>query len=149
MAQTTTSVSNRSYIVEVSTDGSAWSDISGSSSAVEDMEQERESGEAYTQDGDTAIIQTGKRKPIEPKVKLVYTPTTGEGFELVRAAFEAGTALYLRVAPAGAATGKARFTSGAGWVTKFTYPPLDTEDGKPIMVGFTMKVPSMTRALIP
>lgn len=149
MAQTTTSVSNRTYVVEVSTDGSTWSDISGSTSTVEDMEQERESGEGYTADGDTAIIQTGKRKPIEPKVKLVYTPTTGEGFELVRAAFEAGTALYLRVAPNGSGTGKYRFTSASGWVTKLTYPPFDAEDGKPIMVGFTMKVPAVTRAVIP
>ena len=73
MPQTTGGLSAVNAQVEVSTNGSAWTDISGSSNKVEPSGGERQSGEAYTHDGDVAIITGGKREPIELTLSFVYT----------------------------------------------------------------------------
>jgi len=69
MAQTTDYLSGVATKVEISTDGgSAWSDISGSSNVVTPSPQSRMSGEAYTFDGDTALVGFGKREPMDVEV---------------------------------------------------------------------------------
>lgn len=153
MAQTTDQVSMADGDVEYSTNGTAWTSISGSITSVEDTTQTRMSGETYTLDGDTALITYGKREPMELTFKAVYTEQSGEAFEVVRALFEAGTAVYFRWSPKGiGASGRFVFTTANGTgaaagfkITEFTYPGQDATSGDPVMTGWKLKVPAVQK----
>lgn len=135
--------------IEISANGSTWTDISGETNTVDPGDQSRTNGEMYTVAGDTAVVTAGKREPLEITVKVIYTEATGEAFEVVRAIHEtAGGVCYLRYAPKGGATGDAQYTSAKGVLIALTYPSTDAGDGKPVMAGFKVKTPSLTRALI-
>lgn len=148
MAQTTDAVSMADGDLEYSTNASAWTSLSGSTTTVEDTTQSRMSGEAYTLDGDTALITYGKREPMELTITAVYTEQSGEAFEVVRALFQAGTAVYWRWSPKGiGASGRFVFTTvdgnGAAFpykITEFTYPGFDAGSGDPIMAGWKLRV---------
>src|SRR6266540_5108026 len=124
MAQTTGAVAGVAAKVEFSVNGSAWTDISGSSNSIDPGEQSGQSGEAYTFTGqDAAAITAGKSEPIEIDVKIVYTETAGEAFEVVRAQFQvSGRAGYLRWSPRGGTTGQSQYTTGAGVLTGLKWP---------------------------
>lgn len=148
MAQTTSALAMTDGTIEVSTNGSSWTDISGSGSTVEPGDQTRQSGEVYTVSGDTAIITGGKREPLELEIKIVYTETAGEAFEVLRAIHEAapGT-IYVRYGRGG--SGSFLFTSAKGVLTSFVYPPLMSDDAKPKLLGIKCKVPSVTKSVVP
>ncbi len=149
MAQTTDPVSAVNAKVEFSTNGSTWTDISGSTNAIEPGEQTRQSGFVMTHSGDTALIAGGKREPLELNVNIVYTETAGESFELARAAFEAvGGAAYVRYSPKGGSSGNFMFTSDAGVLTKLAYPPTNAEDAKPKVVSFSLLTPKLTKSAV-
>lgn len=150
MAQTTSSIWGGAAYVEISTNGSAWTDISGMSNKVENTNQARRSGESYTFDGDTAIIKAGKREPMEITVQIVYTEGASDAWETVQTQHETagGGALYLRWAPAGNSAGKYQFTSAAGIVTDFYYPSVDPETDGPLLSTFTIKVPEITQSTV-
>ena len=140
-------------LLEIATDSGCvgWLDISGSSNQLSGVEQTRISGESYTFDGDTALIQGGKREPMELVVQSVYTETALEAFEAARAAFETagcGARMCLRWSPAGGAIGTALYTTPRGILVSFTYPPIDATAGGPILAGFTLKVASIERTII-
>lgn len=151
MPQTTNQVALGCGKLEISTDGSAWTDISGESQSIEGTEQTRISGELYTFDGDTALPGGGKREPMEIVVNIVYTEADAEAYETVREIFE-GTGcdatLYLRWSPRGGSAGHEQITTGAGNIISFTYPMMDASAGGPILVGFTVKVGSVTTAIV-
>lgn len=144
MPQTTGSVALACGLLEVSSgDCTSWTNISGSSSVLGPPSQTRMSGEAYTFDGDGAIIQGGKKEPLELVFSTVYTETAGEAFEYVRALFDAvgcGAHMCVRWSPDGGDVGDFRFSTNLGILVSFTYPPMDAGTGGPIMAGFTLKV---------
>lgn len=149
MAQTTGAVSGSGAKVEFSTNGSSWTDISGSASSVDPGSQSGMAGEIYTFAGDNAIITAGKNEPIELDVKIVYSETAGEAFEVVRAQWQtSGRAGYLRWSPRGGTTGQFQYTTGAGVLVAFSWPPATAEDGKPIMCGFKLRVAAITKATV-
>lgn len=149
MAQTTGGMSAVVADVEYSTNGTAWTSLSGSTIAVEGVEQTRMHGEAYTFDGDSPIITKGKREPMEITFRYIYTETAGEAFETIRAAWEAdgGTDLYFRWSPKGiGASGRFVFTTcnGAGAaaavpIIGFIYPELMADEGGPLVGEWTIK----------
>lgn len=147
MPQITGAVSSSSYKVEISTNGSTWTDISGAANTVSTSGWEKMTGETYTFDGDNAIVTVGKSQPGEIAVALVYTEGASDAFEVVRAVFEAGSSLYVRYAPKGGQTGEFVFTTGAGVVSSFTYPAGDAASGDPIMTGFTWRGPRPTKSV--
>lgn len=152
MAQTTDMVSMSDGDIEVSADNSSWTNISGTAGSVEGTDQKRKTGEAYTLSGDGAVITTGKREPMELKIKVVYSEEDLEGYEIMRGYFEAGTRIYLRYSPKGiGATGRKVLTTSnaegtplACPISEFVYPEIDAESGDPIMSGFTLFVPALT-----
>ncbi len=147
MAQLAAAISLRDCDVEVSTNGTTWTNISGAASSVEVSGGDRQTGDVYTFDGDTALLTYGKREPLEVTVKIVYSEGTAEPFEIVRAAYEAGTAFYVRWAPRGNVTGRARYTTAEGRVTSFTYPAGES-NGDPVLTKFTVITASIARSLI-
>lgn len=148
MAQTTGALSSVNGKVEFSTNGSSWTDISGFVNSVEPTGGNRQSGEMYTLSGDTAIVTKGKREPIELEVKVVYTEGGSDAFEVVRAAYEAGTSGYVRWSPDAGATGDFLFTSDAGPITEFKYPPAMAEEAGPTAISFKLRVPKVTKSAI-
>ncbi len=148
MAQTTNAISFAGAKVEVSTDGTTWTDISGFATAVELGGGERQTGTAFTFDGDTAIIRGGKREPLEVTVRVVYTEGASDPAETVRAAYENGTDLYIRWSPKGGASGDALFTTDAAVVTTPPYPAGEAGSGDPVVIEFTALTPKVTRSTI-
>ncbi len=148
MTQTTDGITLKDCKVEISTDGSSYTDISGFANQVTLGGGARMSGEAYTFDGDTAIIGTGKREPIEVTVRCVYTEGTGDPFETVRAVYEAGSALYVRWSPKGGDSGEAQYTTDEGVVTAFGYPAGEAASGDPVVFEFTVKTAKITKSTV-
>jgi len=145
MAQTVVGMSGVNALLQVSADGSTWTDISGSANQVSATEQTRMSGEAYTFEGDYAVVTAGKREPVELAVRVLYTEEAAESFETVRAYFEAtgGTPLYFRYSPKGLATGRL-YACEAAVVTRFTYPPIDAADANPVACEIGIRMPAFT-----
>ena len=153
MAQTTAQVSKGCGKVEVALDalGVTFTDISGVANTVSDTEQSKISGEAYTIEGDGALIGVSKREPLELSVQLVYTETDAEGYELCRDHWETAgynNPIWLRWSPRGGDAGDEQLTTGSGRMTAFTYPELDASSGDPIMCGFKIKVGSVTTTIV-
>lgn len=155
MAQTTDALSGADFQIEISDDGATWDDISGSTNAVNPGNTTIMSGETYTGDGAGPIITVGKREPIELDVRIVYTETAGEAFELVRAAADGNRRLYLRYSPGGGNVGDARYTvadsagaAAAGVLTEVTYPEVDAGSGDPVLAGFKLKAAYLARSVI-
>ena len=146
MTQTTDKFSMAATKVEVSTDGSSWTDISGQAQKVESTAQIRKSGEAYTFDGDTALVCGGKREPIEVTVTIIYNEESDEAFDLARAEFEAddGDAYYVKWTPGGGTGGDYTYSTGAGEIVSFKYPDGDAGSGDPVICEFTIKTAELT-----
>jgi hypothetical protein len=149
MAQTTAQVPNAFAKVEVSTNGSAWTDISGSANKVDIGPQDRAVGSAFTFDGDGAVLTSGKRQPVDVTVTAIYTETAGEAYETVRAWHETtdGATVYVRWTPLDetAVAGHGVYSTGAGKLKSFPYPPVDSGSGDPIIVSFTVTAALITR----
>lgn len=148
MAQTQNAITFANCKVEISTDGSTWTDISGFATSVSLSGGDRQTGTAFTFDGDTAIVKGGKREPLEVEVNIVYTEGVSDPFETVRAAYEAGSALYVRWSPKGGASGDFLFTSDAGIVTNPIYPTGEAGSGDPAAVSFTLLTPKVTKSTV-
>jgi len=149
MAQTTGAVSGRNCYIAISTDGSTWTDISGFANSVEPDGGERSTGMFHTADGDTPIVTVGKRESVKLDVKTAYTEGGSDPFEVVRAAYEGATSLYVRYAPKGNAAGNFMFTSAAGFVTNAPYPKIvNVEGGKAVLLEFTLETPSVAKSVI-
>ena len=151
MAQTTDQVSMGCGKLEISINNTDWTDISGTSQSIEGTEATRMTGEAYTFDGDTALIGGGKREPMELTCNIVYTETDADGYEVTRNIFETvgcDTEFYVRWSPRGGSAGDEQITTGEGRVVGFTYPPMDASAGGPIMAAFTVKVPGVATTII-
>jgi hypothetical protein len=150
MAQTTTQTSAVDCKIEVSAAGSAWTDISGSTNKVDLSPQDRNVGAQFTFDGDGALLTYGKRQPIDVTVTVIYTETaTTEAFEFVRALHETenGANLYLRWTPISeqVTAGHGVYSTGAGKIASFQYPPVDAASGDPIVTTFTVRAANITR----
>ena len=146
MAQTTAQVPQACGSIEISTDCTTYIDVSGQFQSVSGTEQSRMSGEAYTFEGDTALIAAGKREPLELEFVIVYTETDAESYEVIRKQFETacGGKLCVRWTPRGLTEGMEQVTTGEGIIISFTYPPGDASAGGPIMGGFTLKAAKVT-----
>ncbi len=151
MAQTTLATSSRNAVVEISTDGSVWTDISGYAQSVSPGDGSRLTGTAFTFDGAGPIITAGKLDAQESTVNILYTEDTNGAYDRCRTAFDsANSVLYLRVAPNGTTSGNYRHTTGKGVITQFpAFHDLDASSGDPQMIEFTVQHGGFTRAAIP
>jgi hypothetical protein len=150
MAQTTLATSSRNAVLEISTDGSTWTNISGYAQSVTAGDGTRLTGTAHTFDGDGPIIVAGKLDAQEATVGILYTEENDGAYDRVKDAFATtNSTLYLRVAPLGSTSGNLRHTSSKGVITQFpAFPELDSSSGDPIMIEFTVQIGSWTTATI-
>jgi len=144
MAQTTAQISMKDGKVEISANGSSWTDISGFATAISIDGGERGIGEGYTFDGDTAVLTTGKRSPVTITVSALYTEGNSDPFETLLPIHEAGTAYYVRCSPKGGQTGERVFTSGAGYFQKVMYPQGEAGSPDPVVCEFEFVCSALT-----
>jgi hypothetical protein len=150
MAQTTGGMSGVVGVVQVSNNNSDWSSISGSANTVTPSGFARQSAEAYTFDGDEAIIGKGKREPLELEVGIVYTELDGEAFDLVWDEFDAegGDDLWVRYSPGGGDTGDWGWTTTTGTITACLPPTTEAAGGNVIVGAFTVRCASIDKSAL-
>lgn len=152
MAQTENAISAVGGKVEVSTNNSDWTDISGYANQVSFSGYDRQTGETFTFDGDEAIVGFGKLNPTEVEVRAVYTNGATDPFATVWGQHQTagGGDLYVRWSPEGGdTTGEDIFTSKSPSKCTVILPP-DGEagPGDPVLFAFKVKTPgwSLTNA---
>lgn len=151
MTQTTDQVWGGCAKIEYSDDCITYNDISGHSNQVNPGDATRQSGEAYTFDGDVALVTFGKREPFDIEVRLIYTEELADGWYNLKALFEtvcAGGAVCIRWSPKGGSGGDFQFTTPSTVITSFQYPPAQADDANPIMVSFKVRVPYVTYSVV-
>ena len=153
MAQTTDAISFVAATVEYNTTGTTWTAMSGFSASVAMSGGDRNTGEAYTFDGDTPIVRAGKRTPIDVMVRYVYTEGASDPFEILRAQYETagGAQCNIRWSPIGT-SGDFLYTSdtatnGSHLVT-FPYPGGEAEPGDPVLLEFVVRTQDITKATV-
>jgi len=142
MAQTTTNI-NWNAKLEFSSNGSAWTEISGSTTNVEDSGGEIDSSQIYTNNTSTPITGYGKKAEHKITVNTVYTKTAGEAWALLKAAYDNETDAYFRWSPAGGAIGDKRYTTAKGRITNLPNPSGAQEDNTPVQVTAELTTPSV------
>jgi hypothetical protein len=156
MAQTTDAMSGANYKVEVSTNGTAWTDISGANASVSVDGGDIGVGSQHTAAGAEAIVVSNKKKdPLTVTVRCLYTETASEPWKVVKAAYDgADPSLYLRFSPNGGANGDLRYTTAVGGVAAAVpirscgYPQLDAGSEDPAMFEFVVMTPGLKEETI-
>lgn len=133
VAQASVIVSFKDCKLEYSTDGAAYTDMSGYGTTVDVGGGERNSGEAYTFDGDTAILGFGKRAPLEITITLVYTENASHPYQAMRSYFENATDFYLRWSPLGGDAGEWQWTTTLGKLTACPPPMGEAASADPLV----------------
>ena len=148
MAQTTNAISFKDAYIGFSTSGTTWVDASGETNTVSLSGGARNFGAAHTADGDTPILKGGKRNEETISINSIYTEDATGIVERATAAYEACTAFYIKIAPAGNSSGNEKFyNSSAGIVLNPTYPlNADASGGEPIAISVDVVVPFMVQA---
>ena len=146
MAQTTGAMNGSAFTLTMQTGGTgAYTDIAGSSQAIEMPELERFTGEAYTPDTDTGIVVFGKQKPFDLVVNIIYTESASEGYHLLYDAFTAKSLVSLKWAPSGSGAGADTFTTNAARIYKMQLPAGDASNSDIIVCSVTLKCTTVTR----
>lgn len=148
MAQVTGQFSAASGKVEISDDGTTWTNISGALNTLEVTGGGRMIGETYTLDGDNALVTVGKSEPQEVNCAFVYTEGASEAFEVLRPLEAAGEPVWLRWSPGGGTTGDFMFTMSNARLSNIVYPGFDAGSGDPIMSGFTARGPRAAKSVV-
>jgi len=134
-------------MVEIKVAGGAWTDISGWGSSVARSGGDRQSGEAYTFDGDTAILGEGKRQPQDITVRTLYTEGVADPYQVVLPAFRAHTMMQVRWSPLGGHTNQKRYTTDPIYsiITSCPPPAGEAGSGDPIMFEFVVHTSDVTQ----
>lgn len=150
MSQTTGGVSRSNFKLEVSTDGTTWTDISGSAAGVTPSGGEQMVGEQNTADGQYPIVAGSKKFASQQfECNAVYTETAGEPWKIVAARYQSVTpTIYVRYSPKGGAIGTSRFLLADNAGNAFACPIIncqppegDATTGDLLMFTFTVMAP--------
>ena len=148
MTQTTGAMSPQNMYVGFSTNGSSWTEASGYANAVAVGGGERQTGEAYTFDGNTPIVKYGKLGYLTVTVTGIYTEAAAELYNTAQTAYEAGSAFYVRWSPGGGDAGDLGYTTSEGTVINPPYPAGAADTPDPIMIEIVVNVGSVTESTI-
>jgi len=125
--------------LEISTDASTWTDVSGYATVVEPGGVTRARGEAYNFADDSGVPTTGKIQVRDITVTILYSEGASDPWARMRAAIDADIPYYMRWSPQGGHSGDRLFTSDAGKFTEVPDPGGDvaTADPSTIAAVFT------------
>ena len=152
MPQSTTAINTVESVVEISIDGTNWSNISGSTNKVEPGPQTADSGMAATFEGRYKIVRSGKYNPVDLSVTILYTETGSEAYTILHGQFLlVNSPLWLRYTPGGSNgdfryyTGDSNGNKAAGRIVEFPFVSADAGDGGPSMVVFKLQTTRLVR----
>ena len=147
MTQTTTSQTFFEAMVEYNISGGAWTDFSGWGTSLAVSGGERQTGDAYTYDGDTAIIGIGKQQPYTVTCRAIYTEGANDPYNILLAAFQAHNVVRLRWSPFGGDATEKRYTTHAqySFITSLVPPFGEAGSGDPITFEFTVYTGNITQ----
>lgn len=153
MAQDTGGISFTSAQMEWTDDGgTTYNDISGFAKTVTVEGGERNSGQYYTADGDTAIVRAGKRVPVTVTYNILYTAGTDDPYDLIRTEHETagGGDVMLRFSPGGGASGDFQYVTDTSNVVlkNITDPQGDVEPGDVIAVDIIVETSALTQSVV-
>jgi hypothetical protein len=149
MAQVTGALSGRASKIEYSTNYSTYTDLSGGANSIDISGGERMSGEAYTFDGDVAIITVGKLQPLEITMKQIYVASSTGHWATISALANAATPCNVRWNHTSTATtGDWRFTAATGYVITCNPPNAAADSGDPLTFEWMFKCPSVGAAVV-
>lgn len=147
MPQTTTALNTVDAVVEISTNGSTWTNISGSTNKVETPESSADVGGVSTLEGQYKITRAGKLNSPEIAVTILYTEPSGggEAYDILygQAALP-GRAIYMRWTPGGSNgeyryfTGDANDNKAVGRISRLQFPGADSDNAAPTLLSFTI-----------
>ena len=145
MAQTTGAVSGAAAAVWLKVAAGSYVDHSGQSQSVDAVSASRMNSDAYTFDGDHALILIGKEEPVEVTVNFLYTEVALEIWEVAQAAFTAGSLVQVKWQPKGSAGSEIETIAG-GYITSIDYPAVDASTAGPVVASITVRAPGITYA---
>jgi len=152
MAQTTTAMAFKDAYISWSTAGGSTTfignDASGETNSLTLSGFERNHGTAFTADGDTPVIKAGKRNEGTISINALYESGVAGFVSKAQTAYEAGSAMYIRWAPAGATAANIGYTSSVGIVKNFTYPTGEVGGGEPIAISIDVVCATITQAAL-
>ena len=157
MAQTTSGFTVANAKIEVSTDGSSWTNISGSASKLEISGGEQMTGEKQTADGSAPIVvPSNKVSATTVKASIVYTETSGEAFPTVWARYSGSTkTIYFRYSPRGGSSGQKRYFSADDAGSAFACPIIaclppntDADSGDVSVTEFPLMMPKLAQEAV-
>lgn len=157
MAQTTAAVCQSGYKIEISTNGSSWTDISGVGVGIALNGGDQQIGEQMTAEGEYALVTGGNKiTPYDITIRSVYTESASEAFKVAYDQFESSTkSLYARWSPKGAGSGNFQFsTSITGAATaavpivRCTPPEQNASAGAPAVFELVLKSPGLYRTTL-
>ena len=116
-----------------------YSDISGSSQAVEVATITRTNGKAYPLDSDYPILTFGKQEGAEVTFMVIYTEAVAEAYQTALTSFEAsgGNTVDVKWTPGGATAGADTYTI-TGKIISIDYPAFNGDSGDTIMCNFVV-----------
>ena len=134
--------------LEISANGSSWTDISGYATSVDPGDMVRNDGEVFVFSSDTGQVITGKLAIREISLRILYTEGASDVFDTIRDAIEANTDYYIRWSPQGGSTGDFRFTSDAGKWVSINDPMAEADSADAVVLTATFKTPFVTKSTI-
>lgn len=143
MAQTTGAITGSAAAVWLKVAAGSYIDYSGQSQSIDAVSASRVNSEAYTFDGNQAIILLGKEEPVEITINFLYTEVAAEIWEIVQAAFLAGSTVQVKYEPKGT-TGKQIESVAGGYITSIDYPAVDASSAGPVVAAITVRAPGLT-----
>lgn len=149
MAQATGTRTFKDAQIAISTNGTAWTDITGWHSQVNVTGGGRMTGEKYTGDSNYAVIGAGKTQPLKVEATILYTEGATDPYPVLEAYKLANPAqdIYVRATPFGnvtAGTSRTKYTYAQGPITDLLPPSGDMSKADPLEVKFTVMSPSYT-----
>ncbi len=148
-------ISPKDTKIEYSTNGTDWTDMSGYSNKTAGTGGAREVVGTPVFDADVPVMTAGKRKELDLAVDCIYASGSAAGnpYRTFEAAYQNGSALYVRYAPQGLSTsgsaGSDLFTSSAGIVSEPPYiTDLDGASANAVAFSGRVKFASLTRSTL-
>lgn len=158
MAQTTVSIPRSNFKVEVSLNGSSWTDISGHATGVNTSGGEQLTGEQMTAENQyPVVVATNKVGATTVEVNVLYTESSSEAFQIVWARYEGSAkTIYVRWSPKGGASADERYVcaNNAGSavlvpIVACLPPQVDAGSGDPAMAMFRVIAPRILQEVVP
>lgn len=126
----------------------SYSDISGSSQAVEVATVTRKHGNAFPLDVDYPIKTYGKQEGVEVTFMVIYTEAVAEAYQVALGTFETaqGATVDVKWTPGGSTAGADTYAI-TGKIVSIDYPGFNGDSGDPIMCNFVVAGSSVTHTV--